>query len=395
MKVLLTHRFFWPDTAPYAVILRTIGDALAEAGHEVHVLSSLPSYRSDTRSSARKHERLGALEVRRIWVFRDEKRNSLRRLANVVLYCFALFSRILLLRPGVVTASTFPPVIAAWSACLAARLVGAKFVYHIQDIHPEISIISGGGLGRGLPMKALLWLDNQTLRRADTIITLSEDMADTLRARGLGPLPITLINNPAISSDDKPITPPSELVKSPDKIRVVFAGNHGRYQNLPLLAEGVARCFEAHPELELMFLGDGMALGELKSRWGDHPQVCFVPFLPFAEARDIISQADIGLVSLSPGIYRAAYPSKVLSYAGLGVPMLALVEPESELAKALCENGIGSVPVENTPEAVAYALEELLSRRVASNSVVEWHQTIAGSAQILARWRLLMQGMEQ
>lgn len=190
MKVLLTHRFFWPDTAPYAVMLRAIGDALAEAGHEVHVLSSMPSYRSETRSSETpRSETLGALNVQRIWVFGDEKRNPLRRLANVVLYCWALFVTILRSRPDVVTASTFPPVVAAWSASLAARIVGAKFIYHMQDIHPELSQISGGRLGRGLVARLLTALDDQTLRRADAIVTLSKDMAETLRARGVGPLP--------------------------------------------------------------------------------------------------------------------------------------------------------------------------------------------------------------
>lgn len=360
MKILLTHRFFWPDTAPYAVMLRAIGDALAEAGHDVHVLSSMPSYRSDTRpTDTPRRETLGALDVRRIRVFADEKRNPLRRVANVVLYCWALFVTVLRLRPDVVTASTFPPVVAARSASLAARLVGAKFVYHMQDIHPEVSVYSGGRLGRGLPMRLLRWLDNQTLYRAHAIVTLSPDMAETLRSRRLGDLPIHVINNPPIDAEET-IAPPAELQKAVGTVRVIFAGNLGRFQNLPLLAEGVAQCFDAHPELELMFLGDGVVLPELKARWGDHAQVRFVPFMPFAQAREIISGSDIGLVSLSPNIYRVAYPSKISTYLDLGLRILALVEPESQMARDLEQRGTGAVPRAATPEAIAAALETLL-----------------------------------
>lgn len=362
MKLLLTHRFFWPDTAPYAVMLRAIGDALAEDGHDVHVLSSMPSYRSETRpDDTPPRETLGALQVRRIRVFGDEKRNPLRRLANVVLYCWALFMTVLRLRPDVVTASTFPPVVAAWSASLAAQIVGAQFVYHVQDIHPELSQFSGGGLGRGLPRRLLRWLDNQTLRRAETIVTLSEDMAETLRARGLEPLAIAVINNPALETDGQTIAPPPELVKQAGTIRVIFAGNLGRFQNLPLLAEGVAQCFDAHPELELMFLGDGVALPDLKARWGAHPQVRFVPFLPFAQARGLIAEADVGLVSLSPNIYKVAYPSKIATYHELGLRILALVEPESQLARDLERCGEGAVPAAATPPAIAVALERLIA----------------------------------
>jgi colanic acid biosynthesis glycosyl transferase WcaI len=343
-------------------MLRAIGDALAQDGHDVHVLSSMPSYRSETHADKTPlRETLGALQVRRIRVFGNEKRNPLRRLANVVLYCWALFMTVLRLRPDVVTASSFPPVVAAWSASLAAQIVGARFVYHVQDIHPELSQFSGGGLGRGLPHRLLRWLDNQTLRRAETIVTLSEDMAETLRARGLGLLSIAVINNPALETYGKTIALPPELVKPAGITRVIFAGNLGRFQNLPLLGEGVAQCFDAHPELELMFLGDGEALPELKARWGSHPQVRFVPFLPFDQARGVISGADFGLVSLKPGLYRVAYPSKLATYLDLGLTVLALIEPESRMAQMLEETRQGAVAALPSPEAIGAALERLLS----------------------------------
>ena len=34
-RVLLVHRYFWPDTPPYAAMLREIGRALVDAGHSV------------------------------------------------------------------------------------------------------------------------------------------------------------------------------------------------------------------------------------------------------------------------------------------------------------------------------------------------------------------------
>jgi colanic acid biosynthesis glycosyl transferase WcaI len=381
MKVLLTHRYFVPDSSPYGVILQKIAKELAAAGHEVKVFTSRPSYGRDP-AKAPHRELMGDVAVRRLWVFSEASRNPVARLFNVLLYCLALFFCVQRTRADVVTAGTFPPVLAAWSASLAARLSGARFIYHVQDIHPEVSAYSGGRLGRGLPARLLTALDNQTLRRADAIVTLSEDMADTLRARGLGALPITLINNPALEPDGAPIAPPPELVKPAGTTRVIFAGNLGRFQNLPLLAEGVAQCFDAHPELELMFLGDGVALPELKARWGAHPQVRFAPFLPFAQARGIIGGADIGLVSLSANIYRVAYPSKVSTYLDLGLRILAMVEPESQLARELEQRGTGAVPRAATPVAIAAALETLLTARPGAPGVAPeqptWPALIAG-----------------
>lgn len=359
MRILLTHRFFWPDTSPYGVILRSLGEELAGAGHDVRVFTSKPSYGKGAPNAPRMQQ-LGDIEVRRIWVPSEHRRNPLIRVVNVVIYCVSLFFHVLFSRAHVVTACTFPPVLAAWSASLAAQLTGARFIYHMQDIHPEISSFSGGFLGRRLPSRILRWLDNQTLRRADKIVTLSGDMAETLLARGLGELPIHIINNPSLDAGPARAQPPERLRKPSGTCRVIFAGNLGRFQDLPLLAEGVARCFDKHPELELMFLGDGVALPELNRKWGEHPQVRFAPFMPFAQAREIIADADIGLVSLSPNIYRVAYPSKIATYLDLGLKVLALVEPESQIATELVSARVGAVPTARTAEAVADALESVL-----------------------------------
>lgn len=360
MKILLTHRYFWPDTAPYALMLRSIGDKLASEGHDVYVFATKPSYRAGT-AVAPAREQLGALNVRRSWVFQENRNSPLLRVLNVVLYCVALFVQVLRLRPDVVTVSTFPPVVAAWTASLAASLVGARFIYHIQDIHPEVSYYSGGHLGRAIPARILRGLDNQTLRRASTIVTLSPDMQKTLKARNLGPLPIQIINNLSLDVLGEAEAPPADLIKKPGIRRVIFAGNLGRFQNLLLLAEGIATKFEANPDLELFFLGEGVALKELKTRWGDHPQVRFGPFLPFPQARNLIADADVGLASLAPDIYRVAYPSKILTYQGLGLRVLALVEPNSHMARDLENASQGAAPSSSTPEAIGEALERVLS----------------------------------
>lgn len=360
MKILLTHRFFWPDTAPYATLLRAIGARLVVEGHAVSVLSSIPSYRAGAIGGSARDDVIDGMVIRRVWVMPNEREHPLRRVMNVALYTWALFWTVLRTRPDVVTAAAFPPVFAAWSASLAARLIGASFVYHVQDIHPEVSEISGGLMARWPFAAAMRWLDNQSLRRSAAIIVLSQDMADTLAARGLGPLPLHIINNFELDSFGPAEPPPPGLRKRAGKRRVIFAGNLGRFQSLPLLAEGVALLFDSRPELELFFLGDGAALAELQARWAGHPQVVFGPFLPFRQARELIQEADVGLVALMPGVYRVAYPSKVATYLSLGLPVLALVEPGSNLARELMNKGHGRVPSKPTPQAIATCLSELL-----------------------------------
>ncbi|PIB26821.1 hypothetical protein BFP76_10505 [Amylibacter kogurei] len=391
MKLLFTHRYFWPDTAPYGVILKSIVGHFAQTDNAVHVFASKLSYRE---LGADAPAEMDGVDIRRCWVFQENKKNPITRAINVLLYCIGLFFHVLRLRPDVVTASTFPPVLAAWSGSLAARIVGAKFVYHMMDIHPDVSQISGGLLGRAPIANVLRWLDNHTLRRASAIVVLSQDMANTLAGRGLGALPIHVINNFMLDSDEAQ-DPPREWVKDANKKRVIFAGNLGRFQNLPLLAEGVATCFDTHSDLELMFLGDGAALSELRTRWGDHPQVTFAPFLPFAQAKALIADADVGLVSLNRDIYRVAYPSKMLTYLGLGVPVLALVEPESALAEEVSANGLGAVPEAATAEAIGVALRKVLGAGGSPALVKSWYTSKATKDVAMNHWEAVLDALRE
>jgi glycosyltransferase involved in cell wall biosynthesis len=392
VKILFTHRYFWPDSPAYAAMLRAIAEHAAAQGHEVEVFASQPSYGEHGRAAP--SERMGGIAIRRVGVFRERKGNPLARGLNVVIYCAHLFLHVLRSRPDVVTAATFPPVIAGWTGSLAAKLTGAKFIYHLQDVHPEVSVYSGGVLGRGIPLKLLRWMDNQTLRRAAAIVVLSEDMADTVRRRGIaGNLPIHTINNFLLPSFDRAGKAPAALVKPSQKRRFIFAGNLGKFQNLDLLVEGVAACLERHPRAELLLLGEGEAKAGLEMRWGDHPQVRFGPFLPFAQAKELIAGADVGLVSLTRNIYRVSYPSKVLTYIGLGLPMLALLEPESQLAREIEQNGLGAVPAAATVPAVADAAERLLAGAADRQAVEAYHSEKCAEGRVLQQWDELFSGI--
>lgn len=396
MTILFTHRYFWPDSPPYAAMLIELARAFAGSGREVQVFAGMPSYRAAHAAAAPREEILDGIRIRRCRVIADEKRHIALRVANVLLYCGALFLHILRTRPQVVTASTFPPVIAGWSASLAARLVGARFVYHMQDVHPEVSRISGGGMGRGLLFRLARAMDNQTMRRAEGIVVLSEDMANTVRQRELGDLPIHVINNFSLTSANQAdVAPPPELVKQAGKRRVIFAGNLGRFQNLPALAEGIVPVLDEQPDLELLFLGDGEARDGLFKAWGSHPQVRFAPFLPFAQAKSLIRDADVGLVSLAAGIYQVSFPSKVQTYAELGLPLLALVEPHSAMARELTARGLGEVPASGSPADIADALRRLLARPDRSAALVAYTAETATLGAAFGKWQTLLNSLER
>lgn len=341
-------------------MLRAIGAHLHQQGHSVGVLTGVPSYKtSDRVNRVQSTETLDGVYVHRLSLLAGGRTiNGLRLLSKAIwplrAFFAVLWEAIRGRRQDVIIAATIPPIVNGLCAWLAARLTGAQFVYHLQDVYPEIG--SAGGLWHETSARhrVLLALDSFTCRRADRCIVLSQDMADSLMRRGVHADSISIINNfmlldfnveRAKPEQAKPAAETHQAVDPlPDaqgRYRVIFAGNLGRFQGLERLLQAYLDLPELHNAMELHFLGEGAALSSLQELASSRSGVFFHGHRPFDQAQILMEACDAGIVSIAPDIYRFAYPSKTLSYLGQGLPVLALVEPESALAREVVSLQLG------------------------------------------------------
>lgn len=365
LRVLAIHRHFWPDTPPYASLLRAIGERWAADGHAVVVLSTQPGYKAGAPLPKQPaHGRLGALEVYRVDL-PPERGRPLRRLANLLRFAAAILRRALRSGPwDLIMVSTAPPVVAGAGAALAARLTRARFVYHCMDVHPEAGRLAGD-FRNPLLFRLLRRIDGWTCRQAATVVVLSPDMEAALRSRpGGASVRCTVLNNFDLPSFEQGAgeaerpAPPA----APGSLRILFAGNLGRFQHLPAMLDVMARL--KGQAVELVFMGEGAALPELRRRAAADPglAVRFLPHGSVAAARRAMRAADLCLVSLAPGVHRYAYPSKAVTALREGCPLLVAVEPESALAEWVRSRGCGVVVPPDDPEAAAATLRSLLDQ---------------------------------
>ena len=67
MRILAIYRHYWPDSPPYASMLRIITAHLAAEGHNVTMLTEQPSYKAaDRMASSAPHETQDGVSVRRL-----------------------------------------------------------------------------------------------------------------------------------------------------------------------------------------------------------------------------------------------------------------------------------------------------------------------------------------
>lgn len=362
-RVVLIHRYFSPDTPPYATILRKIALGLAESGMDVHVLTCQPSYNSAVVGRAPARERIADHVTVTRWPVLPDRTSAAAKIANLIIFGARIAGRLVIMpRVDAVMAASTPPVLIALLTSLLAKIKGASFVYHNQDIYPEVAEPAGHLPG---PLRGVLRrLDAGTDRRADRVIVLSRDMGDTIARRDVDPKSVTVINN--FDPWTLPEQPPDLEPSSADGIiRFVYAGNLGRFQNLEAVARGLA-ALGNDERFRFDFIGDGPVRSWLEQFAAEHglTHVSVRGYLPPDELADKLrTDYDVGILSLHPGVIRCAYPSKMMSYLRNGLPVLALVEQDTELVELLSQYKAGWCADPDNPDDVARALDDLWQSR--------------------------------
>ncbi len=391
MKILLSHRFFWPDTAPYATMLRSLARRLVLEGHDVTVFTTHPSYHASEGLDAPSHEIMDGFQIVRMPIFKENKKNLPLRGFNILAYAAGLRRHIL--KTGgydIVIASTFPPLLAARAASIASRKIGARFIYHFMDIHPEVSLYSGQ-LRKGHTFKMLQRFDNKTCHHADVLVVLSQDMADSLTSRpGNQDLKPVVLNNFLLENFDNVAIQDAPSLPA-DKFTVLFAGNIGRFQNLDIVIKA-AHKLSNQKEIQFWFMGEGAAKESLMKQAGSllENTVFFLPFAHHSVALDMMGKASLNIVSLLPDMYKVAYPSKTLSILSQSAPILAIMEQESELARMVETEKIGYTADQTSADSVAQAIQQAYQNRKQQNnirkSVKKLYEREFEKEKILDRW---------
>lgn len=252
----------------------------------------------------------------------------------------------------------------------------------------------------------LRWLDTRVANNADRCVVLSEDMREALLDRGVE-VPVDIINNmmlgrfhSEVSGGVTTIASSSDSIEQRNPVNpnrlltVVFAGNLGRFQGLVQLAEAFSEVdFDRH-NIELLFVGEGAVRDEIAAISERCSRVLLRDHIPYEDAVALMRQCDAGIVSITPGIYQYAYPSKTLTYLGLGLPMLVVVERHSQLAAEVLEHDLGIVVEPGDQSALTSAFTQLdscLRKADYSQSVIRYHDEHYSRAEILRRWQCTLQ----
>jgi colanic acid biosynthesis glycosyl transferase WcaI len=144
------------------------------------------------------------------------------------------------------------------------------------------------------------------------------------------------------------------------KTVVMYAGNVGFSQALDLVLDAAAAL--AHdPDLVFVINGGGAARAELERKASVAPNVRFVDMQPRDRLPEVLAAADIHVVPLRRGLARSSVPSKMYSILAAGRPIVASVDPGTEVATVVKRANAGIAVPPDDPEAFTKALARLVA----------------------------------
>lgn len=367
MKLAVVTPHFAPDVAPTGAVITRVVQELADRGHRLEVYTALPWYREHKIEEGWdgkmiRRERTSWGEIVRLHPFPTaDKRNVARRAA-----AFAGFSML----AGVVGASG-PRVdgVLAVSPPLSLGLVGeaissarrGAFVFNIQDVFPDIAIELGVLKGETM-IKAARRMELHLYKKADAITVLSDDLKENVASKLGERNKVKVIPN---FVDTEAITPgPHENDYRKEfglagRTVVMYAGNVGLSQSLDMVIE-TAGLMTDDDNVVFVINGQGATRAELQRKARGLKNVRFIDPQPAQRLPQVLRAADIHLVPLKKGLAASSVPSKTYSILAAGRPLVASVDPGSEIQSLVERAGAGlAVPPED-PEAFSKAIRRLL-----------------------------------
>jgi colanic acid biosynthesis glycosyl transferase WcaI len=381
MKIVIQSINFYPELTGIGKYTGEMAHWLTSKGYDVCVITTAPYYPKWKISPGYKKyfwskEIWSGVKVWRCPIWVPTKPTGITRLLH--LSSFALSSFPIMLcqifwRPNIIL-TIEPPLFAAPSALVVARICGARAILHIQDF--EVDAAFDLGLLKGAMLKKItLDIEKFLLKRFDLICTISERMVDRALSKGLNSGNVFLFPNWADIQPSPKLSKKSDISQCqskfsyreylklpPDGVVALYSGNMGAKQGLEILGQVAAKFQRAHialPSVHFVFCGDGVGREMLIEQCKGLNFVHFFDLQPAENLKQFLEMADIHLLPQRADASDLVMPSKLTGMMASARPILATAKIGSELANVVQCCGL-IVPPEN-PQFFYDALLTLIS----------------------------------
>lgn len=214
-------------------------------------------------------------------------------------------------------------------------------------------------IGRiNLPMfaGAMKFIERRAVNSADVVALMSPANTRFFSEYHQGASNQTVVIPPW--SSPKPEAP--ARVKT-STLTVVYGGQIAKGRGVDTLIDSAVLLQRTNTPVKILVAGDGPEKPSLKAKANDLglKNLSFLGALPREEYRELAASAHVGVAITVAGVTPPSFPSKIVEYCSLGVPVIVCVEESSDADDFIERHGAGVSAKVGDPESLATAIREL------------------------------------
>lgn len=378
MKILLVTDSYPPEIRSASHLMEDLASFLVGNGHHVTVVTSWPKYNLSAEARDQKFETISiesGVTVLRINTLPHHNVNYLVRGLSQLLMPLQFIYKIFIYRIKADVLIVYSPPLTLGLVGGAYRTMGKKFILSIQDLFPQ-NAIDLGILRNAFVIMIFKAIEKFVYSKANLLTVHSEGnltrvIKDYPEFRSKTKVIHNWIdlNHFKNLTYDKTTCLLEEWGVSTECV-AIFAGVLGPSQNIDLVLE-IAMEMKCEKDLKFLIVGDGAEKSRLQNIVIEKniTNVQFIPFISRSEYIRLLSECDIGLVSLSPLNKTPVVPGKILDYMAAGKPVAAFLHAESDGHQLIRDAKCGISANSNNLQECIQSFKRLYGAQIKLNSI--------------------------
>ena len=336
MRIIIHCDEYIPKHVPSAIRMQVFAAVFQRLGNQVTVLAGNNSLDGDSHR-ARETVYCPTIPLK--------KKTPLNRLANQLSFGFFSSIKSCFVGKADIVLTTSPPALVSIFGWMIAKLKGAKLIYDVRDIWPDVGVEMGSFSKNGFYCKAFSVVAHFMFKHADLVTTVSEGKVTKIKAK----LPknmqskVLLVSNGIDENFVKQKANP-EVIKKYDlnsKFTCIYIGNIGLAQGLAHLldlAESVDK-----DKYQFLIFGKG-AEKEILEREAEKRRLTHVRFCGTVDENTVYSlliYSSMTYIPLVNSNLKDSIPTKTYEALGSGCPILMVADGDA--TKLVYDSGLGMV----------------------------------------------------
>ena len=387
-RLLIISQVYVPDPAAVGQHLADVAETMVQRGWDVTVYTSARGYDDPSARYPYRETRAG-VKVLRFPLSSFGKRSiAVRLVAQVLFMCQATLRALVSGRIDAILVSTSPPFAGFFGAMLS-WIKRAPMTWWVMDINPDQMVVAGKLPATSLLVRVFDWMNRVTLRRAATVVTLDDFMAETLRRKvdvgaKMHVIPPWSHNTSqgGVAGDANPFRIAHGLQ---GRFVVMYAGNHALQHPLDTLLDA-AKELESDDRILFVFVGGGAGKASVERRIAEGAKnLLSLPYQPLELLDDCLAAADVHVVSMGNDMVGIVHPCKIYGAMAAGRPILAIAPARSHIGSLIDGGRAGTRVDHGDTLAAVQAIQRLFTQSARPIAAIASSDGPCGPATLSAR----------